>query len=336
MVKVINQYGPEVSERIRAAVPGTEVIDVPGGEVAPDGVEADALFTWNRRDWAEPGGPIHLCERHGIRWVQLNGAGAETITPELCADGRIITTGRTAGSIPISEFVLASMLAFAKRFPLTWIAAPPTGSGPPRSFLGYDESEIRWGPPTSWNWAPLVGLAGKTLGLIGFGGIAQATAQRALGFDMHVVATRRHPVPSPVPGVEMIADVRELIPLADHLVLAVSLTPATRHLLNDETLALVKRGVHIVNISRGAHIDNDALRRALDDGRVAFASLDVHDPSPLPAGHWLYGHPHVHVSPHVSWMRQEGPEIVEIFIDNLRAFADGEPLKNVYSLAEGY
>jgi phosphoglycerate dehydrogenase-like enzyme len=335
-MKVINQYGFEVSERIRAEVPGVEVVDLGADEVAPDGLVADALFTWNRRDWRQL---IDLAELHHVKWVQINGAGGESIPPDLIANGRVLTTGRTAGAIAISEFVLASMLAFAKRFPLTWIQEPPATAprfSGPRGFLGYPATDIAWAPPPRWRFAPLLGLHGKTLGLVGFGGIAQAVARRALAFEMRVLAVRRHLTPSPVPGVEMVPDLRDMLPHADHLVLAVSLTPSTHHVLNDETLGLLKRGAHIVNISRGGNIDQNALRRALDDGRVAFASLDVQDPEPLPAGHWLYSHPHVHVSPHVAWMRQEGPEIVEIFIDNLRRYIVGKPLKWVFDPSEGY
>ena len=89
-------------------------------------------------------------------------------------------------------------------------------------------------------------------------------------------------------GVEVAADLDQVLAIADHLVVAAPATAATRHLIGSEALAKVKPGVHLVNVARGSLIDQDALRQALDSGRVAMASLDVVEPEPLPAGHWLY------------------------------------------------
>jgi phosphoglycerate dehydrogenase-like enzyme len=120
-------------------------------------------------------------------------------------------------------------------------------------------------------------------------------------------------------------------------VLAAPATPRTRHLINAESLALVKPGVHLVNIARGALVDQDALRVALDDGRVAMASLDTVDPEPLPEGHWLYSHPKVRLSAHVSWASPAGMErTLEIFVDNLRRHAAGEQVLHVVDADEGY
>ena len=149
--------------------------------------------------------------------------------------------------------------------------------------------------------SPLGWLNTRTLGLVGLGGIGVAIAERALPFGMQVRALRRRPEPSPLEGVEVVGSLEEVLPEADHLVLAAPATPRTRHLINSDTLALVKPGVHLVNIARGALVDQDALRDALDDGRVAMASLDTVDPEPLPEGHWLYSHPKVRLSAHVSW-----------------------------------
>jgi phosphoglycerate dehydrogenase-like enzyme len=92
-----------------------------------------------------------------------------------------------------------------------------------------------------------------------------------------------------------------------------------------------------VNVARGALVDQDALRAALDDGRVALASLDAVDPEPLPDGHWLYAHPRVRVSPHVSWhMPGAADMLLDAFLDNLRRYRAGEPLTGVVDRAAGY
>jgi phosphoglycerate dehydrogenase-like enzyme len=304
-VRVINQLGPKAAEAMRAAVPEVEVIDAMGDPPAPD-LQADVLFG----GW----GPHTLEYAQRVDWVHLAGTGIDSFPPELF-DGRTVTNARGASAIPISEFVLAAMLAFEKHLPETWIREPPE----------------------HWNFAPLGWLYARNLGLVGLGGIGVAVAERALPFGMHVRALRRRPEPSPLPGVEVVGSLDELLPDADHVVLAAPATPRTRHLINAETLRLVKPGVHLVNIARGALVDQDALREALDDGRVAMATLDTVDPEPLPDGHWLYSHPNVRLSAHVSWASPSGmARTLEIFVDNLRRYADGDPVQHVVDADEGY
>ena len=304
-LRVINQLGPKAAEAMKAAVPDVEVIDA-GADPPPSDLRADVLFG----GW----GPYTLEYAERVGWVHLAGTGIDSFPLELF-DGRTVTNARGASAIPIAEFVLAGMLAFEKHLPETWIEEPPE----------------------HWNFAPLGWLNTRTLGLVGLGGIGVAIAERALPFGMKVRALRRRPEPSPLEGVEVVGSLEELLPEADHLVLAAPATPRTRHLINAESLALVKPGVHLVNIARGALVDQDALRVALDDGRVAMASLDTVDPEPLPEGHWLYLHPKVRLSAHVSWASPAGMErTLEIFVDNLRRHAAGEQVLHVVDADEGY
>jgi phosphoglycerate dehydrogenase-like enzyme len=211
--------------------------------------------------------------------------------------------------------VLAVMLAAEKKLPGSWIHEPPA----------------------HWSIAGLGGLHGRELGLVGLGGIGEQVARRALAFGMRVRALRRSAAPSGVPGVEIVRDLPSLLAGADHLVLAAPSTRDTRHLLDAGALARVKPGLHLVNVSRGDLVDQDALRAALDDGRVALASLDCVDPEPLPAGHWLYGHPRVRLSPHISWSMPGALDLlIEPFVENLRRFRAGEPLAHVVDAALGY
>jgi phosphoglycerate dehydrogenase-like enzyme len=181
-------------------------------------------------------------------------------------------------------------------------------------------------------------MAGKTLGLVGFGGIGARVARLALAFEMEVIGLRRHvELGSPVPGASVTASLDDILPVADHLVLAAPATARTRHLLDADAFARMKRGVHIVNIARGTLIDQDALRTALDDGVVARASLDVADPEPLPDGHWLFSHPNVRLTPHSSWSSHAFFEsAVDIFCANLRRFLDGDELVYLIDRTEGY
>jgi phosphoglycerate dehydrogenase-like enzyme len=305
-MRVLNMWGPGPSEAI-AAVDGVEVIDI--GSDLPDDLAGDVLFA------AWMGHPIfERLDAIGIEWMHLPGTGIDGWSPDVLS-GRTVTCARGVSGIPIAEFVLASMLAFEKRFPETWLHEPPE----------------------HWNFASIDEIGGKTLGLVGLGGIGIEVARRALAFDMQVVAVRRTAAPSPLVGIEMAAELGDLLPIADHLVLAAPATSRTQHLLDDDAFSAMKQGVHLVNIARGSLVDQDALRRALDDEKVALASLDTVDPEPLPAGHWMYSHPRVHLTAHVSWgSRRAFERILASFVANLRRYVAGQPLEGVIDLEEGY
>ena len=101
--------------------------------------------------------------------------------------------------------------------------------------------------------------------------------------------------------------------------------------------AKAKSGLHLVNVARGSLVDQDALRTALDDGRVACASLDTVDPEPLPAGHWLFTHPKVRLSAHISWSGPGALEgLLDPFIENLHRYLDGRELRNEVGVNTAY
>ncbi|MGH9289408.1 MAG: NAD(P)-dependent oxidoreductase [Acidimicrobiales bacterium] len=250
----------------------------------------------------------------GVRWVHSLSTGIDTFPTDVLPGDVTLTCSRGASAVPIAEFVLAAMLAFEKHLPDVWVREPPA----------------------RWAMADLGGLEGRTLGLIGAGGIATEVARRALPFGMRVCFVRRTDAPPPLALMER-CTLREVLAAADHLVVAAPATPATRHLLDADALAGVKRGVHLVNVSRGSLIDQAALLEALDSGLVAMATLDVADPEPLPAGHPLYGHPGVRLSPHVSWAAPGAlNRLVASFVDNLRSYVADEPLAGVVDRVAGY
>lgn len=248
-----------------------------------------------------------------IRWIHVLQTGVDGFALDL-VDERILTCSRGASSLAISEFVLAAMLAFEKRIPEIWITGPD-----------------------DWADTSLGQLSGRTLGLVGIGAIGAATATRALAFGMKVAAYRRTKNASPLRDVAIVPELADLLAIADHLVIAAPATQETRHLLDARAFASMKDGVHLVNISRGALVDQEALLVALDSGKVAMATLDVTEPEPLPKGHRLYTHPRVRVSPHVSWsssstMRRS----IELFEENFRLFTSGMPLNGVVNTSAGY
>lgn len=310
-MRVLVHLGDSFAAQITAAVPGVEAIVIPTADDVDPGLRAEALLTL---PWGTPN-LAHVLATTGVRWVHTVGTGVDRFPLDVIGD-RLLTCSRGASAIPIAEWVLAQMLAFEKELPAVWLREQPA----------------------SWNFHPTMGgLYGKTLALIGIGGIGCAVAERALPFGMRVRAYRRRTAPSPLAGVEIVTTLDDLVASADHLVLVAPATPDTHRLVGDAVLRAVKPGVHLVNVARGSLVDEDALRRALDDERVALASLDAVEPEPLPAGHWLYAHPRVHVSAHVSWNGPGGEDVlVGKFIANLRRRLAGDPLEGVVDVAAGY
>lgn len=307
-VRLLNLLGDVAEAAALAAVPDAEVLSYPADAV-PDGVRAEAMFT----SW-QPA-PIHeRLDEMGVQWMHIPGTGVDGWPRELLA-GRTVTCARGVSAVPIAEYVLAAMLAFEK--------------GIPRIFLQEK--------PAHWNFDELGELGQRTVGIVGLGGIGEAVAVRTLAFGSRVRALRRRPEQGAPDGVELATDFANLLATADHLVIAAPATSATTHLFDAAAFDLVKPGVHIVNIARGALIDQDALRVALDDGRVAMATLDTVTPEPLPEGHWLFSHPQVRVTAHISWSSPVAwQRMMTSFGENLARFANGEPLVGVVNPDEGY
>ena len=295
--------------RVTEEHPSARIVEVPSEGPLDEGIEGEVLLT---QAWGSPNLADVL--RRGVGWVHAYGTGVDAFSFAALGD-RPVTCSRGASAIPISEWVLGVMLAFEKQLPGSWLSAPPE----------------------RWNIAFLGGLHGRTLGLLGIGGIGQAVATRALAFGMEVLALRRSDRSSPVPGVRVVGDLDEVLARADHLVVAAPATSQTRGLLGRDALRRVKLGVHLVNVARGDLVDQEALREALDDGRVARASLDVCTPEPLPAGHWLYEHPRVRLSPHISWSSPEALTwLIEPFVENLHRYLRGAPLAHQVDPTLGY
>jgi phosphoglycerate dehydrogenase-like enzyme len=308
-VRVLSHVPLGLLGPVRAAFPSLALQQVARDGEPPADARGEVLLTATR-------GTPNLASvvARGVRWVHAYGTGVDGF-PFDALGGAVLTCSRAASATPIAEWVLAVMLAAEKNLPGSWIHEPPE----------------------RWNLVGLGGLAGRTLGLVGLGGIGQAVAHRALAFEVRVRALRRSDAPSPVAGVERARDLGDLLASADHLVLAAPATRETAHLLGRAAFARAKPGLHLVNVSRGALVDQEALREALDDGRVALASLDVCEPEPLPAGHWLYAHPRVRLSPHISWSMPGALDaLIAPFVENLRRFQAGEPLLGLVDRALGY
>ncbi len=312
VIRVLSHVGNATALGLPDDLAGrVEITTVPMTGTVPADVTGEVLVTVP--GWGENTDELL---RRGVKWVHYVSTGVDQVQFDELPPALVITNSRGASAVPISEWVLAMLLAAEKHLPDAWIHEPPA----------------------NWRSDPRLGtLHGRRLAIIGFGSIGAAVAERALPFGMQVTGLRRRDGPSPMAGVTLVRSLADVLDGADHVVVAAPLTDATRHLINADAFARMKPGVHLVNIARGGLVDQDALRAALDDGTVALASLDAVDPEPLPADHWLFSHPQVRVSAHDSWSWPGAYEVILArFVVNLRSWLAHEPLPDLVDPRVGY
>lgn len=281
--------------------------------------QAEVLFT-------PPLMPADILSRAPrLRWVQLTSAGVDRLLgSDLARSPVLLTTASGIHAVPIGEYVLGAMIAFAKGFP--------------RSLRR--QALRRWEP----YWADE--LYGRTVGIVGLGAIGGYVARLARALGMRVLATRRS-TSRRSPGQQAgLPDVDELLPpgelpyllsQSDYVVIAVPLTPQTRGMIGEEELRSMKPTAVIVNIARGAVIDEGALVRALREGWIAGAALDVFRQEPLPPESELWELENIMVTPHIAGGSPRYMErAVELFCDNLRRYLSGQPLRNLVDRERGY
>ncbi|MET0343153.1 MAG: NAD(P)-dependent oxidoreductase [Polyangiales bacterium] len=310
-LRILSQFGDAETIKLPADLRDrVEVVHVPPSAPIPPDLTGDVLLmTFGNQAIYE------LAER-GVKWVQFIGTGVNAFDVPRLAKGRVFTNSRGSVAVPISEWVVATLLHHEKRL---------------------DEIFIHDKPATWPVRTPLGTLYEKRVAILGLGVIGENVAKRLVPFGTRIVALRNTDKPSVVPEVELVKSVEALIDGADHLVIAAPSTPRTHHIVNAALLARAKPGLHLVNIARGDLVDQDALRDALDRGIVGAASLDTVTPEPLPEGHWLYTHPKVRLSPHISWSWPNAVDTISrFFVANLRRYLAGEPLENVIDPEVGY
>ena len=182
-------------------------------------------------------------------------------------------------------------------------------------------------------------LYDETMGIVGFGGTGREVARRAVAFGMRVLAVDIEAV-APEPGVEAIwtpERLGELLGASDVVVIGLPLTKATRHLFTRDLFRRMRRHAILINVTRGEIVYGDDLLAALDAGLIWGAGLDVTDPEPLPAGHRLWTHPRVVVTPHTAGgSPRRADRIVDTLCENLRRLRAGQPLIALIDKQKGY
>jgi glyoxylate/hydroxypyruvate reductase len=277
--------------------------------------EADVMFDFDYTNLD------HLADLiPNVKWIQATSAG---IGPMLVRTGLIhtpitFTTASGIHGVPLAEFVVMALLWFAK-------------GGPG---MARDQAARRWQRTCGRE------LRGSTVGIVGLGGVGREVARTCRALGLRVIATKRTVAGSRDDAVDALWPASQLTLLlkeADALVLACPLTPETERLIGRAELGMMKPGAIVINIARGAVVDEPALIEALRSGHLGGAALDVAAKEPLPQDSSLWALPNVLISPHsASTVTVENARLTELFCENLTRYLRGEPLRNTFDRGRRY
>jgi phosphoglycerate dehydrogenase-like enzyme len=311
-------FDPHEVERIRAAAPNVELIVVKSREEFRQRLP-DAEVVYGSLTGAE------LQAAANVKWVQTGAAGVEELDAEFMASPIVLTNMARTFAPAISETGMGLLLALTRGIATYYVPQ-------------FAKRQMK--PVGTVKSADHVELAGKTMGIVGLGGIGSAMARRAHhGFDMRIVATDARPLPTPHYVAElhdpswfrtMASDVDVLVAAAPH-------TKLTERMFNEDVFRSMKRTAYFVALSRGRLFDDLALVRALKEKWIAGAGLDVFPQEPPPSDHPIFDCPNVVMSAHTSgWSPDRQVRLIEQFAENVRRYAIGAPLMNVVDKKAGY
>jgi phosphoglycerate dehydrogenase-like enzyme len=320
-IAITFKLSPGLVQQIEAVDPRIEVVEFPVAVLRPDIASSDDDVARAKAALADVDiifGPNTIDREFveaapKLKWFQVINAGVDRMAEQGLLGGAFVVTNVSGlAAVAIAEYVIGTMLMLCKGL----------------------HTSVRDQAAHKWNFRFTAELKGSTVGIAGMGAIGRETARRARAFGMRVVASRRSVAPGQRDDdCDLLVPYSELDTLlaeSDYLVLCVPLTVETTGLIGAAELAKMKPTASIINIARGAVVDQPALIQALKDGTIAGAALDVTEPEPLPAESELWDLPNVIITPHISGAVQSyGTRATEIFLRNLRHFVAGEPLENV-------
>jgi phosphoglycerate dehydrogenase-like enzyme len=313
------QVPPWFSERLRHDFPQLEVVHLPSYDrVMEEIADADLAIAWSLR-----GEQITAAKR--LRWIHSTAAAVHYLmTPELLASGIVVTNARDVHGPVVAEHAIALAFALAKRL-------PPA--------VRYQQQK-HWAQHDLWHERPRPReLNGATMTVVGLGAIGAPLARLAKSLGMRVVGVREHSergseVADAVYGFE---ELDEVLGAGDFIVLAVPVTPRTRHLMNAERLARLKPDAYLINVGRGVLIDEAALVDALRARSFGGAALDVTTEEPLPLESSLWEMENVFITPHIAGLTEKMWERhYAHYTGNLRRFLNGMPLRWMVDKQKGY
>ncbi|MBL8644533.1 MAG: D-2-hydroxyacid dehydrogenase [Rhodospirillaceae bacterium] len=297
--------------------PGVELVAAASpAEAAKHAKDADAIVGICQPD------AVNASKK--LKWVQMPSAGTNECLaiPRLAKGDVLVTNMQRVYGPPIAEHVIASLFYIARNF---------------GQFTQMQKDE-------NWNQTAIpqnefMELQGKTMLVVGLGGIGSAVAERAHALGMKVIATRNSSREKPdyVEYVGLSNELMDLTPKADVVVNAAPLTPETQGLFNAAFFAKMKPKSYFLNVGRGAQVDQNALIAALTEKRIAGAAIDVADPEPLPKGHPLWKAPNLFITPHTSSFSDIRFDRVWIVIrENLKRYVAGDKMYSVVDVKRGY
>lgn len=247
-----------------------------------------------------------------VRYIGVLATGCNVVNLQAAAKrGIVVTNVPDYCSDSVAEHVFALIFDLARN-------------------VGWHAQSVRRGrwcrcPDFSFSLAPIVELAGRTMGLVGFGATGRAVARRAAAFDMRLLVHTRTPPAGTSPGV-VFTDLDRVLRESDMVSLHVPLTPETERLIGERQLAGMKSDAWLINTSRGGVIDESALADALARGGIAGAALDVLSEEPPPPDHPLLRAPRCRITPHHAWASLAARRrLIREAADNLAAFLAGTP-----------
>jgi phosphoglycerate dehydrogenase-like enzyme len=276
--------------------------------------ELEAVFAWN---FDRPSLLEIVPRAPRLRWIQSISAGVEELASRtLSANGVVLTNAAGAYDPGLAESVLGFLLAFSARI--------------------LEDARLQ---PGEWPADEIKLLRGTTALVVGAGSIGTEVGRLLRASGLHVRGVARTPRP-PDETFEAIAGpdaLRAELGRADHVVNVLPITAATRAMFDSPAFAAMRPHAVFVNIGRGGTVDQPALIEALQTGGIAGAALDVFEEEPLPDTSPLWRMPNVLVSPHRAGDHEGwADDVVALFVDNLRRFVAGEPLRNVVDVELGY
>jgi len=307
-----------LAESIRSRWPSMRVVHLPDYDRLPQELpDTDIFVGYSLR-------PKQLPEAKKLKWIHSTAAGvAQLMYPELRDSGVIVTNPSGIFSVPMAEHTMGMLIALARNFP---------------DSVRYQD-RAHWSQQDLWDNYPLTELNGKLLLIVGFGSIGHELARRAKAFDMRVWGVSRSGKGDATLAEKIvpIAQLREVLPHADYVVISAPETPETRHLIGAPELALMKPSARLVNVARGSLLDHSALIAALQQKKLAGAAFDVTDPEPLPADHPLWRAPNLFLTPHTSAISDRlWPRQTALLLDLLESWFNGRELFNLVNLHRGY
>ncbi len=316
---VVPNLAPGKLAALRLVAPGVELVSVrSAAEAATAATDADGVIGFCTPELVRAG--------KKLRWIQVLSAGVENYVtiPELVKSDVVLTNTQKVYAPEIGDHALAMLLAFTRGL---------------RAQIPHQLAEARWGMPRDFNESQLIELQGKTIVVVGLGGIGTEVARRAHAFGVRVVAVDPKATERPkfVHHLGRPTELKRLLATADAVVNCAPLTQETDKLFGSDLFAAMKPSAFYIAVSRGKLTDTDALLYALKNKQIAGAALDVTDPEPLPPGHELWKLPNVIITPHVASRSEPRDERMWLlYRENLRRFVAGEPLLAVVDKQKGY